>query len=833
MMNQSGNDVFQSYQQPHKRQRVRSRGNSMDFLLDFDDGSAVADFFGAVPADPLSASFLPLENDDARSSEGLRWDDDANLLSGGTPEKFTVTTPDHLIRMSQVWERMARRGEMCDMELVLPASSSSSTASMVHPNTPNGDTPKIIPLHSVFAIACSSVIANIVTSNEAKPSPSLIPPSGMGHHNVRGVGVNVSKPPINGATGASAGSGHSQSPSANSVSGETEAYDSSTCSSKGSATSVLGPGGVIRSGHTTVTAPGGINGPMTHSSRIKSGGNVKQEPGHSGGNAFLSALNLRVSTRLHLGHPRISIEIPDVRVDEEAATAVRTYMYTGIVNFRPEVMSQILHLALILDMKPLVDLASGYLMSNLSNSYVFDTIQIALQYKLSNLVEAACEYVMRHFDTATQEPGWSHLPLDIIQTVLKSDEVHTHSEIMVFRALVSWAVLDESTRAKLFVDMASDPDYMRLSNMSRDELFEMSRHQLISDSKELRRVLYNEAMQRIQNTGSAPPTSNLPASDKRKISKPRKYISNPSLQTPSRVEESQNLQPLIVNKCERTLTGFGHPVCALAFVAGHLAAASCNSIFIYRVSDWELVTTLHGHSSTVVSLKALPDRLISASPDRTIRVWSADTWEYISVLPTPKSSVCTMIVHEDKLITGSDDGALKSWSLSSWNLLRNVSAHQHVIWALATYGKDTLITGSSDTSIKVWTICRKGGFQAVCTLDGHKDEVQALAVDHSRNWLLSGSDDGCINIHDCKTWTLLRSISWHNRAVLSLVSYGNRIVAGLGNGVVGIWDKDAILQSDEVITSLSEHKSCVMALQVVHGHLITASYDRTIRIWGA
>ncbi|GBG29427.1 WD repeat-containing protein wdr-5.1 [Hondaea fermentalgiana] len=869
---------------PHKRQRVRSRGGSMDFLFDFDDGAPVSDFLGAVPADPISATLFN-ENDDTRGSEhGLRWDDNQSMLSGPGSESFTLTTPDHLIRMSQRWERMARRGELCDLEFVIAADNNTSEApipphgssaasassssgqsstsptmgpSFAHaaaglpappPHPVSGETSRqlIVPLHAVFACACSSVIAdllkdapfsraaqhdNLHEASQVKSQNNTTTSSDNNNNNnvANGNNSNAKKksPGSNGANstrknsknqdstsnknGSAASLAHAHSPS-NSISGDTEAYESSTCSSKGSAVSALG------AKTRTATNTGSTK------SLLLADATRRAAPFSS---------YLRVSTRMHLGQPRISLEIHGARVGEEAAVAVRTYMYTGIVNFRPEVMAQILQLALILDIKPLIELASGYLMSNLSTTYVFETLHIASQFHVPNLKEAACEYIMRHFDTCTQLPGWAALPKDSLRAILIGDEIHTMSEIMVFRALVNWTLAAEEQRKNNFLNMALDGDVLRLSNMSRDELFEISNHKLISESKELRRALYNEAMERIQTTGVAPPSgAPAPSSAKRSVSKPRRYTPNTSLTVPSPVEEAENLAPLVVNKCEHTLSGFVHPVCALAFVGGYLAAASSDSIFIYRIRDWELVTTLRGHESTVVSLRAFQDRLISASPDRTIRVWSTDTWECLNVVSTSKSSVCTMIVHEDKLITGSDDGALKSWSLSSWNLLRNVSAHQHVIWALATYGKDTLITGSSDTTIKVWSICRKGGFQAVCTLDCHKDEVQALTVDHSRGWLLSGSDDGCINIHDCKTWTQLRSISWHGRAVLSLVSYGNRVIAGLGNGVVGIWDKDEILQSEKCLTELVEHKSCVMALQAVQGRLVTASYDRTIRIWG-
>jgi WD40 repeat protein len=189
-----------------------------------------------------------------------------------------------------------------------------------------------------------------------------------------------------------------------------------------------------------------------------------------------------------------------------------------------------------------------------------------------------------------------------------------------------------------------------------------------------------------------------------------------------------------------------------------------------------------------------------------------------------------MAFMDDKLITGSDDGLLKSWSLAGWSLARTVPAHQHVVWALARYGQNVVISGSSDTIIKVWNVTRND-FTLVTTLTAHKDEVQALAVDQRSGWLLSGSDDGTVCIHDCKTWQCIRKLGWQGRAVLSLLTHGDMIVAGLGNGTVSIYLKSQIMLSDRPAVNLEQHKSCVMAIAVANEKLVTASYDRTIRIW--
>lgn len=296
------------------------------------------------------------------------------------------------------------------------------------------------------------------------------------------------------------------------------------------------------------------------------------------------------------------------------------------------------------------------------------------------------------------------------------------------------------------------------------------------------------------------------------------------------------LVPLCAERCERTIGLLANAIVCLAQVGDFVAAASGPCIHVYvPLGGWDEVCVLQEHKAAVVALKGHEDKLISASPDRTIRIWSSVTWTCVNVLHTEKASICTMAIFDDLLVTGSDDGALKTWDVRGWSHRSTVAAHSHVIWAITRLGRDRIITGSSDRLIKVWrarSSSSRNGFDLEQTLEGHQDEVQALAVDSERNWLLSGADDVTIFIHDTMSWTVVRKIVLENRAVLSLLSYGRHIIFGLGNGQVIIFDKDQIVNEGKPERSLTGHSNCVMAFLALEGRLVTASFDCTIKVWG-
>jgi len=328
--------------------------------------------------------------------------------------------------------------------------------------------------------------------------------------------------------------------------------------------------------------------------------------------------------------------------------------------------------------------------------------------------------------------------------------------------------------------------------------------------------MYDEAMIRVE------PSANRPTP----ASRPRRY-------EPSFINRSPQGDPAFsVTHCERTISQHDRAVCALVVYNEYIITGSADSkIRVFNTGTWSLQCILEGHTQAVVTLKLVgDDRLISACPDKTIRIWSLLTWNCIRVLPSAKSSVCSLAILGDKLVSGADDGCLKTWGIGNWSLHRTVHGHSHVIWALASYGQDIVVSGSSDTTIKVWQV-DKNGFNLVTTLTGHRDEVQALTIDVQRDWLFSGSDDGTIKIHECSNWQCIRTLQWSNRAVLSLVSYGGNLVAGLGNGAISIWELDRIMHQDAATNTLKDHTSCVMALGIFRSKLVSVSYDRTLKIW--
>ncbi len=765
----------------------RPRTQSRDELMELDA------FLGAIPTDPVSA-FSIVDNGGynnfsvGATASGRAGGDffdvggstnnsnivenNVKYLASSSSSSFntdylTMTTPDHCLVMAQRLEDMARKNDCCDLELVLAPSVNDMATKPEAKGRGGGGGPgkkrKGISMHMAYACAASPVLRAVLTGG-AQPTPKQL----------RAQLMEQAKP-IKREPSSTVNNGLKKVRSPASA-GETDACESSTCSSKGS-----GFDDESRA-HTKV--------PKARILYISSSRGMK----------------------------RTTVELALPFVDVETLQVVRTYIYTGVLHFLPSYGIPLLRCALFLEMQALVNLTLGFLQSNIDIHNALKILAISMHHNLSVLKETALEFACSNFDAIVAMASWRQADSGTVEALLQCDSIRTEAEVNVFRALSRWAMANQGARQEVFVKLALNSVVIRLAHMTREELIEMSQDKLVEGSKALVRALYDEAMQRVNQQ---PNSQNAP--------RPRLY--GAGFAPPGFTPQAQN-EPLVARRCEKTIHGHGQAVCALAVMGNYLITASGDhKIRVYDTTTWVCERILEGHESSIVGIKVTDDKLMSASSDRTIRVWSVRNWSCIAVLHNNKFATCSLTTIGDMLITGSDDGCLKSWSMSTWSLQRTIPAHQHVIWALACYEEDILISGSSDTRIKVWSV-QRGNISLVRTLHVHKDEVQALAVDNDNNWLVSGSDDGTISIHDCKTWNCLRNLEWQGRAILSLVTYDRHIIAGLGSGTVNIWNGDELIHNNAAPLELKEHTSCVMALAIVRGKLVSASFDRSVKIWG-
>ena len=507
-------------------------------------------------------------------------------------------------------------------------------------------------------------------------------------------------------------------------------------------------------------------------------------------------------------------------IDQAILNTIRKFMYTGILEFFSFDVLHLLSLALLLELVPLVNLAIKYVQNNFDRHNIFHVIKFASLHDLKELEQSAFIFFDKNFDVLTQQEEWIHMDQSIIQILIQRDNISTENEMNIFHALLNWMNGSPSSRFNPFIRMICTD--LRLEYISRPDLIELSQHPTCVNSNSFRRVLYNEALSR-KKVRTYMRNARIYSITSQNISQPLNPISSP-------IENTKNV--LLSNPpcCIQTVMGYRPIYALLSFNHFVLTGSDDSTISVFNSQrNWEVEHLLIGHTNTVVSLESYNNNILSASSDRTIRLWSSELWECIHVIPT-QDSVCCMKLTPDAIVSAYDNGLLKLWSLLNWQQLGQVHAHQYIIWVLALYGNDVVISGSSDTLIKVWVI-ENNKFHLTAKLSSHRDEVQALVVDYNNHHLISGSDDGFICIHSCINWSLIRTISWKNHAIISLLTYSNKIVIGLGDGKMIVLEQNEKINDSNNIKTISAHSSCITGLSIFCGKLITSSYDRSLKIW--
>ncbi|CAO3586558.1 unnamed protein product [Absidia cylindrospora] len=277
-----------------------------------------------------------------------------------------------------------------------------------------------------------------------------------------------------------------------------------------------------------------------------------------------------------------------------------------------------------------------------------------------------------------------------------------------------------------------------------------------------------------------------------------------------------------------------------------------------RSNRWEdQILSVHNETeATHLLFHQYEPHLVASDAYNCLVVWDWKTGAPLSVIDNhnpPQSRITDMkFINEDDvalLLTGSDDGVVRLYKnydgsdqedailVSSWRALKDMeksNSKQSGLVCEWHQGRGALFTGGDARAIKVWdahqemTVMDIATQSAGCVTSITSDQV-------SGNILVAGFGDGMIGVYDRRlrpNSAMVQRWDEHKSWVtkVHMQRGGNRELISGGAGDIKIWD----IRDSQSIRTIEAHTDANMTSLEVHDHsqvIVSAGDDQVIKFW--
>lgn len=284
-----------------------------------------------------------------------------------------------------------------------------------------------------------------------------------------------------------------------------------------------------------------------------------------------------------------------------------------------------------------------------------------------------------------------------------------------------------------------------------------------------------------------------------------------------------------------------------------------------------LIRVLEGHEGVVNAVAKLDTgRIVSSSSDGTLRVWDADSGKMLRILGGHTAPVYDVaVLDERRVVSASDDGTLRTWDTQTGETIRTFEGHTGPVGSVAVLAERRVVSGSTDGTLRVWDT---DSGKALRVWDAKSGQAHAISLAPvydvavlDQKLVVSASYDGRIRIWDADSGELVKTLAGWQLIPVQVVAVINRAVLAACGIEVRIWNPDsgetefrdtrfgivrgmALLDDGTWVFASAEglvHITGPSGPESLEGHtgplndvavlderrVVTASYDKTLRIW--
>ena len=141
------------------------------------------------------------------------------------------------------------------------------------------------------------------------------------------------------------------------------------------------------------------------------------------------------------------------------------------------------------------------------------------------------------------------------------------------------------------------------------------------------------------------------------------------------------------------------------------------------------------------------------------------------------------------------------------------------------YDDEKIISGLRDNTIKIWD---RKTLECTKVLTGHNGSV--LCLQYDEDIIVTGSSDSTVRVWNVKTGELINTLLHHCEAVLHLRFADGVMVTCSKDRSIAVWQMNS--STDITIRRvLVGHRAAVNVVDFDEKYIVSASGDRTIKVW--
>jgi F-box and WD-40 domain protein 1/11 len=251
-----------------------------------------------------------------------------------------------------------------------------------------------------------------------------------------------------------------------------------------------------------------------------------------------------------------------------------------------------------------------------------------------------------------------------------------------------------------------------------------------------------------------------------------------------------------------------------------------------RYANFQLPHPNHAseaHTECVYTIQYSGKYLVSGSRDKTVRVWDLDTQRLmLPPLVGHKASVLCLQFDErpeqDLVVSGGSDCNVIMWQFSTGRMIKKLEkAHSESVLNLR-FDNTYLVTCSKDKTIKVWN--RREMLPTDDTYPMSTTRSGARFPSYIIN-MQQQTETQHLYFKPLQPYTLIMTLEGHGAAVNAIQILDGQIVSASGDRSVKVWD----VRTGACSRTFAGHSKGIACVQFDGRRIVSGSSDETVRIF--